>query len=603
MARVRSLRLFGLACLGALVLALGAAAPSYAAPCTTEPWECAFEGNGNGYSQYVWGTLTTLAGESLVAPAGSTLAADLAVVQEAEAIVARAALLQASERTVGITAARLGLAALGSPLTLLAVTGALIYWEYTLSDGPVYYTMELDDLGAPGAVVPSPIPADYHHVDTAWAYNPEVDTDDFEGWYLYNVWQLEWLVDFAWSPPQVSNFLPYAFTGSYQECIYMQLCISGFQHPECLFGIGSNADWNTDNSDYGACSGQAGLFDVAAHRPGGRAIMDSINLSFTGVDTETVIPHEIEQNGSTYALVISPDDMLAAARANRTTEEPTGAEANFVIEQPAISTQVDLVQLQEARPLFEDNTCLQSIYNRLLDASYPLPNCESGASQLLELPIPTSNQTCDEYVTMLATIGYVGAASCITLANIDPRVGPESPSRVRVLNPGSDPLVVDIPTLVPGDEVVIDPEAGLDFYINPTTAPPVPSTPGGNGGSSGTLTPEHLDFAPLQNLDPGCKFPYGFICYATEVTGWFDVAPDAPVFTFNLNNFDAGVGEYDLGTYGPVDLNVMDEYMAIWRTIASIVMWIGAVYWLAVNLLGFRAGGNPGDAIDDADVF
>jgi hypothetical protein len=44
----------------------------------------------------------------------------------------------------------------------------------------------------------------------------------------------------------------------------------------------------------------------------------------------------------------------------------------------------------------------------------------------------------------------------------------------------------------------------------------------------------------------------------------------------------------------------MDDYTSIIRTLISWVLWIGAVYWLAVNLLGFRGGGDPSQAADEA---
>jgi hypothetical protein len=49
-----------------------------------------------------------------------------------------------------------------------------------------------------------------------------------------------------------------------------------------------------------------------------------------------------------------------------------------------------------------------------------------------------------------------------------------------------------------------------------------------------------------------------------------------------------------------VDLNIMDDYMAIWRTLLSIVMWVGAVYIIATRMLGLNSAGDPGEALDDA---
>ena len=59
------------------------------------------------------------------------------------------------------------------------------------------------------------------------------------------------------------------------------------------------------------------------------------------------------------------------------------------------------------------------------------------------------------------------------------------------------------------------------------------------------------------------------------------------------------MGTYDLGHYA-VDLEVLDPYMAIIRTILTWCIWIGGLWWFGSRLLGFRETGDPGQAVDDA---
>jgi hypothetical protein len=110
-----------------------------------------------------------------------------------------------------------------------------------------------------------------------------------------------------------------------------------------------------------------------------------------------------------------------------------------------------------------------------------------------------------------------------------------------------------------------------------------------------------IDFGPVSGIDWGCKFPYGFItCYAKGVTEWFDVTPRAPEFDLAIPDVTLGGTTYHVVPHWDVDLSVMDPYMAILRTLLTVVVWVGAVYFVASRFLGFHAAGNPGDAADDA---
>lgn len=189
---------------------------------------------------------------------------------------------------------------------------------------------------------------------------------------------------------------------------------------------------------------------------------------------------------------------------------------------------------------------------------------------------------------------------------------PEYAGKVQSTDPGA------------GEDVDIGTYVRVNIWRTPDgqTAPnpfpnPDPTQPGGDpdpdnpvgttttGGDTiepippaGPITPDtSIDFGPLNDLDPGCKFPYGFVCYAQDVTAWFDVTPDAPRFEMTIArpSLFPGSGDFQY----TVDLNIMDDYMSVIRTLFSIVLWVGAVYVIATRLLGFHAAGDPGEAIDD----
>lgn len=223
-----------------------------------------------------------------------------------------------------------------------------------------------------------------------------------------------------------------------------------------------------------------------------------------------------------------------------------------------------------------------------------------AAEMPMYLPAPNPGETYTTYIARLQGDGWVGTATVTTLSEEagDPRMGPDAPITAAIPAIGPIPATVartpgSWPT--PGPRIL--PDTDITFTKNPTTYAPVPpgEIPPATGAPDGVI-----DFSPITDIDPGCKFPYGFICYAIDVTEWFNVAPVAPVFSFDIPAVTVAGTTYDCECdYGPVDLAVLDDYMAIIRSLMSVVMWIGAVYWLAVRLLGFNAGGDPGEAVDE----
>lgn len=223
-----------------------------------------------------------------------------------------------------------------------------------------------------------------------------------------------------------------------------------------------------------------------------------------------------------------------------------------------------------------------------LDSTY----CPGGVNDpnAIGLLRPNANEHYDAYVTRLAAAGYVGTATETQEATDLPGYGPHAVTRVVNDATGEvyDPL--NWPTTDPR----ISNGAPLTVRYNSDTAAPAPTE---------GATPGALDFTPLTSIDFGCKFPYGLFCYAADVTGWFDVTPTAPDFAFTIPGFNVGGTGLGPTSYSyDVSLDNMSGYMATIRSILAVVLWVGAVWFLASRLLGFQAG-DPGEAIDDAETI
>lgn len=220
------------------------------------------------------------------------------------------------------------------------------------------------------------------------------------------------------------------------------------------------------------------------------------------------------------------------------------------------------------------------------------------------LPAPLPTETYTAYIARLAALGWVGTATVTELSEAVgvPALGPAAPVTVRIPTIGTIPgRTIGLPGGWPTPDPRVEIDTPIEFWKNPTTYPPVTaeSVPPATGGG----VPPAVDFSPITDIDFGCKFPYGFICYAIEVTEWFNVTPHAPVFTFALPTIEVLGHVYDAsGSDYEVDLSIMDEYMVLIRGLISVALWIGGVYFLAVKLLGFNAGGDPGEAADEGMI-
>jgi hypothetical protein len=237
-----------------------------------------------------------------------------------------------------------------------------------------------------------------------------------------------------------------------------------------------------------------------------------------------------------------------------------------------------------------------------------------GGSQFAPfiLPQPLPDETYTAYALRLRERGWLGtltvtadtANEAAAVAGSDYEAAPlQAPSSVTVggttvvvFDPAGSPLHGDRPSPEWPDNPPHIASATTPIALKDKPLTSVLPPPSGGGGGGG------LDFSPITDLDPGCKFPYGLFCYAQDVTGWFDVSPDAPEFNFTINGGEIGGHAISGGGGYDVDLGDtgLDDYMAIWRMLLSIALWVGAVWMLASRLLGLNLG-DPGEAVDDAE--
>lgn len=215
----------------------------------------------------------------------------------------------------------------------------------------------------------------------------------------------------------------------------------------------------------------------------------------------------------------------------------------------------------------------------------------------LELQAAIANETTVEY---LERMGITGDGYAITYTELpaelgDPLRGPDAPVRVTIPKPGGGTRKVPVP--YPGDspapERVEPPNeetpVEITVEVNPPGMPPV----GGGGGCDPWLSADP-DFGPVTDIDWGDKFPFGIFAWAGTLLDTLTTSAVAPGWSHPMPD----VGTHPVPDYA-WDLDFFDSYMSIWRTMLAWVMWVGALWYLGTSMLGFRTGGNPGDAVDD----
>lgn len=209
------------------------------------------------------------------------------------------------------------------------------------------------------------------------------------------------------------------------------------------------------------------------------------------------------------------------------------------------------------------------------------------------LPQPLPGETVPQYIERLRARTWLGGITLLEDPMSYPSGSPAmqlNPQQITKLQVGTTAATLYDPlTGEPRTWPTTPPQ--LKYADTDLTITEVPDTFVPEGGGGGGLHFPTVSF--------GCQFPFGFICWAQDITGWFNVSPAAPDFDFTIPDQTVAGHTFHVGSHYDVNLNVMDSYMSVWRTILSVVIWIGGLYYLAVKLLGFHPGGDPGEALDD----
>jgi len=267
----------------------------------------------------------------------------------------------------------------------------------------------------------------------------------------------------------------------------------------------------------------------------------------------------------------------------------------------------------------EDNPILAPAIGELLHPGITDEPAGAAAPETAALPQPYFGETYAQYTARLRQIGFLGTITGVENDPAETAAGPlvvtqveleaDTTTTVDVL---TDTWPVPAPQLTIGDSTTTD---TVTINYNPDDAtPPAPGDPGSAQDpppgtapvgvppiTVGNCTCPAPDFSPLTDLDYGETFPFGVVTMVDGLLGTtLYSSPDAPAFDFDFTSFEAGnFGPYNLGHY-VVDLEVLDDYMAVIRTMIAWVIWIGGLWWFGSRWFGFKGGGDPGEAVDEA---
>lgn len=212
-------------------------------------------------------------------------------------------------------------------------------------------------------------------------------------------------------------------------------------------------------------------------------------------------------------------------------------------------------------------------------------------------------ETYPHYLARLRVLGWVGTATIYGIPDYatDPTLNPQTVMAQPVPAPGTTAVPTTVTPTIWINEPQPEPSPGdcPDCTGDPTAEPPepdggfgVPPPPADGGGDSDCCPTNSIDLDPLA-IECADKFPCGLFAYAAGFIAAFDVTPEAPRFDIAV----PGVSNHFVVDLASVE--GLDDYMALIRTILSVCMWAGAVWWLASRLLKFDATGDPGAAVDD----
>jgi hypothetical protein len=217
------------------------------------------------------------------------------------------------------------------------------------------------------------------------------------------------------------------------------------------------------------------------------------------------------------------------------------------------------------------------------------------------LPQPLLNETYDDYLARLVTLGWLGVAVPLDLtdATAETQLGPSAPVRITVTTTvGTQTLS---PLAWPATAPRINPTAGLSIARNPATVAPAtsgPPPPGAGSGGGGSCSCPPLDLTPITGASVGSKFPFGLFTWVTHAIGIFDVSPTTPEVHFPVHLGSTSVHSFaDDDFY--VNLGFFDGYMSTMRLLLTFFMWAAAIWFVAAKFLKVDWAGEPGDGTEE----
>lgn len=294
------------------------------------------------------------------------------------------------------------------------------------------------------------------------------------------------------------------------------------------------------------------------------------------------------------------------------------------------------------RPSSCNSTCLANVRAKLADgspasvaaaaaiaAAIPLYNPATPPTTFT-LPQPQPNEDYPTYVSRLRADGWLGTVTQVTTEPTAlPSYGPNAITRVLFTPSGGTQRVLD-PLAWPGTGGQADnfsESQDIQVRVNPGTATPAPTGTGTTSQNCGgtaeepcytvdatpdpttgetytgpTVPSAQIDWSPLQSISVGNHFPFGAIDYVSGFIGWFNVTPQCPGFAIDVPGVGGAHPIASPGTYSG-NLCFANTYMSWVRTMIAVVLWIGAIWFVATRLMKWSWSGDLSEAADDGSVI
>jgi hypothetical protein len=594
----------------AAIAGLTRPAPSFATG--VPPIDTLWSTSGSDYSptnaQKVWDILRARQMTGVVGSDGATIGDFLDGLGTAQEDRIFGQVIESAVRTgtVPRLAAAAGATELFLPLATLGAVavGGYIIWKMTRTDGTsAYIPFKTSRLGGSVVVQPSVMHYGSKLRKASWQYETSgVNAGTYAFQQKYDICRnvtgtIQCGTGEGSSATYIYGFFhvnndPDGFTGP---------CVAS---PTSCYGSGA-AYGNADYNDVIAAGSALTQTQIA---------LNGVNTPLKATRVDLNLPgNNLGSGGVACTITVGAADCWAvrtptieqAGTAVTTADPAPGAQHVVTTGQPVpAATPPTTSTLDPMKPVTDGDACFRAFINHYLDAAHydyggcttaspTAPGSTDAPLTTFTLPQPRINETYATYLQRLRDLGYVGTAIEHTLdgAHAQPERGPSAVVEVQ-RNRTTIYQATDWPSPAP----TIGLGDGLDIWRNPGDGGPSDPNPppGGDGGGGSSI-----DLTPLEDIDIGCKFPFGLLCYAKDVTEWFNVTPTAPSWTLTVPLVTVAGHGYGPWTYGPVDLAYLDTYMGWIRALIALVIGIGTAYYLAGKLFGFEAG-DVGAASDAA---